>query len=351
MAEAFETAVHVDRQSPFAFKESGVDVFFGLTPGAEAKVFVDHHFRDREAVMDFRDIDLIAGIFDPGHFVGLGRGSLQGVKTGPAETGATVRQHRVHRDTKAFNVYRVWPHGFGPVGAGDDRTGGAVAVAAAIKQAQRRRNDGRLQHFFQGHLFVEVGFGCQHAVAVVLDSNFGDGFLALFRCQAVLFEIAGANEGKGPGRRPARFIHRVHSPTDSQSGRSGVLEFFHAQGHDRVVSAAGDCHNRRNQGDMAGAAPVLIANDRDIFELQRVNDLGSGQTAHRRIHLPDKYRLDVLRADAGVFIGFIGRFNGQITGSAVPAFPEPGTAHTDDGYVIFDCHCPNPPLRTGRHFQ
>jgi len=77
----------------------------------------------------------------------------------------------------------------GPTHHGRGRT---ISRRAAVVQPKRISHNRCRQNGFRGDFLLQVGFGVERAVAVVLDGHFGQGFTG----QAKLVHIAGSGQGE-----------------------------------------------------------------------------------------------------------------------------------------------------------
>ena len=77
VTKAFQTAIGIDRQLTLQGEGPGIDILPGSAPGAEAQVFIGYKLGAAEAVMQYGDVDLIAGVFYPSLGLSyLGRGDI-----------------------------------------------------------------------------------------------------------------------------------------------------------------------------------------------------------------------------------------------------------------------------------
>jgi len=86
MAKGFQPAVGIYRQLSVQLEDPIVDKLLGLSSRAEAQVFIDDQFRNREAVVDFGEVQFFQRVFDSGLLIGTlgGRdicGETQVIKT------------------------------------------------------------------------------------------------------------------------------------------------------------------------------------------------------------------------------------------------------------------------------
>ena len=128
-----QSAVHIHRDAAFLIGFLAFNQFFALPRGCEAKIFIGHHFRDGETVMDFGDIDIAGG--DTCHLIGLFAGL-----PGHGEPRKQISAGQIHSGCggpQAHDPNRLFTKCFGLFLAGDNDAGAAVGVGTAVAYPKR----------------------------------------------------------------------------------------------------------------------------------------------------------------------------------------------------------------------
>ena len=170
---------------------------------------------------------------------------------------------------------------------------------------------------------------------MVLDGDLGQKLLALFKTQTILGEIAGCHHGETGRRRLGGepVAPGGDRPGLRQAGKAGVLQLLGADGQHDVVHTGGYGIAGRPNGFRTGGAGVFHVGHRDIGELERGGQYLAGFPGE---DAPPPGRLDIFGLDSGVFVGLVGSIDDHVFQALSPVLTELDTAHSHDGYSIFD---------------
>ena len=215
------------------------------------------------------------GLVMPACCVGLLRGVDRRLPAQEVE-GRIVLRVGLERDGDGLHQHVVVAEALGQLALGEDGDRGAVGLRAAVVEAERPRDDRRVERLLDGDLLLQHRLRRQRAVVMVLHGDLGEVLAA----GAVGLEVARGAEREPAGRRHRQAAHAggLHART----GDAAVLRLVEADHEHGVVEAAGDGEDAEAERVGAGGAVVLHHADRAAEELQRVGHLGGAVRRDRR---------------------------------------------------------------------
>ena len=332
MPETLQPAVGIHRQVAFQPEGPVGDIGAGLPARAEAQILHNNQLGDGEAVVHHRQVNFGAGVGDAG-FIVCGAAGADGFREVGKVPVVPQYAESAHRQPQPLDQDVVVAQRAGNLRRGDDGRRRPVADAAAVIQTQGPGNHRGVDDLFLANLPLEVGFGVEGAVVVVLGRNLRQGALAVVVVNVVVVEVAGGGHGELRRRRRGRLHIGTRPGGDGQPGKAAVLQLLHAHSQGDVIDAGGHGVASVAKGVGGGGAGILHAGDGDVVQLQR---LRQGLAGAEAAHGAQPRRLDVVGRQPGVRIGFVGGLYHQIGSRSVPALAKARAAHADYGHPVSD---------------
>ena len=234
MAEGLEPAVGVHRQLAAELERAARDVLLRRALLAEAEVLVGEQLGQREAVVHLRDVDLLrTGSVMPGLRVDVAsRRSSVGFQRRKSKLGSFCGFGASAMPITPFTSTESSRKLLREVGARDDRRRRAVGLRGAVVEAERPRDDARLEHVLDRDLALQHRLRRERAVVVVLDRDLREVLAA----GAVRLEVASRRRARTSPPASRQAAHAGRSSTLGP-GDAAVLRLVEADDQHRVVHA------------------------------------------------------------------------------------------------------------------
>src|SRR5437773_5640836 len=338
MPEGLEPAARVHREVALERRAALLDELPALALLAKAQVLEVRYLGPGEAVVYLGEVDVRGR--DAGHRVRLPRGGLRRAEAQVVEGGIEVGTAGGDGEARALDQHRRLREAPGQVGAADDRRGRSVRRGAAVEEAERPRDDGRLQHLLLGHLHAQVRSLVARPIPMVLDGNPGERLAP--ETEGVHVAVGGEREeaGRGVAAREQRMPEAGDAPP------AAVFELLGAEHEDDVVHARGDREAAVAEGVRPRRAVVLDPRDGPVVEAERVGErdrrLAAAGAGEVRAQVGG---LDLGRLDAGVGVGLEGGVADELLEAPLVAIAELRAADADDRDLVLH------PVSRGRAFQ